>query len=149
VRVQRDDLTVRGADGKACDFRSFAYDPVALVATWVLAKPFAADRVRLELDGDAPGGATDAAGNYLADGDVVRTFDILPGDANGDGVVNAIDLAYVKRHLGTSTFDFEGYSILADLNGDGRTNALDVAAIKQRLGRRLPAAPTTDLLRAN
>ena len=52
--------------------------------------------------------------------------DILYGDVNGDGRVNALDMAYLARHFA----GWAGYETVgpgADVNGDGRINALDLA----------------------
>ncbi len=56
---------------------------------------------------------------------------VLPGDASGDGVINAIDITRVERivaHLDTIT---DG----ADANGDGAVNALDVTAVERIIAR--------------
>ena len=64
----------------------------------------------------------------------------LVGEANGDGRVNALDVAAVKRLLNTA-------STLAgrvDFNRDGRVNVLDVAVVKQNLGRSLAVPVVAD-----
>ena len=72
------------------------------------------------------------------------SINVLPGDVGGNGDVNAIDVAGVKRVLGRSYGDgFTGagsYYVSADVNADGRINALDVAAVKRNLGTSLPPA---------
>jgi serine-aspartate repeat-containing protein C/D/E len=153
VRLQRGDLRVIGAGGIAYAWRDFRYDPATFTATWTLAQPFGADRIRLELEGDAPAGVTDAVGNFLfgaaggtTAGDAVRTFNTLPGDATGDGRTNALDLAFVKRRLNRSAASGAAYSLFADLTGDGRTNALDLAVLRRHLNRRLPPASATAAL---
>jgi hypothetical protein len=144
VVVRADDLRVTGAAVPGYSFRDFRYDPATRTATWALDRPLDGDRLVLTLDGQAPGGITDAAGNYLrggpagAPGDDVRPATVLAGDVNGDGVVNALDVAFVKLRLNKTPAD-AGYTVFADVNGDARVNALDVAAVKQRLARRLPA----------
>ena len=53
------------------------------------------------------------------------------GDINGDNVINALDLASVKKHiLGISHIEGVG-TLSADVNRDGAINALDLAAIKK------------------
>ncbi len=58
---------------------------------------------------------------------------IIPGDINGDGTVNATDVAILRRHLA----DWEGYKVIneeaADVNNDGLINATDVALIRRYL----------------
>ena len=52
----------------------------------------------------------------------------LPGDANGDGTVNALDVVIIVNHifgLPTEKFVFDN----ADVNGDGVVDALDIVII--------------------
>ncbi len=61
--------------------------------------------------------------------------EILYGDVNGNGSVNALDVRDLKRHLAS----WEGYEAdvlnmaAADVNGNGSANALDVRDIKRHL----------------
>jgi hypothetical protein len=64
-----------------------------------------------------------------------ETGDISP---TSELVVNALDLAAVKRNLTTATVLVTSQY---DFNKDGRINALDVAAVKRTLTRRLPLSP--------
>ena len=63
--------------------------------------------------------------------DLVANFEAevgLPGDANGDGMVNALDIVIIVNHIfGTTPEEFVFDN--ADLNGDGVINALDLVAI--------------------
>ncbi|MBQ8203189.1 MAG: SH3 domain-containing protein [Clostridia bacterium] len=55
------------------------------------------------------------------------------GDTNGDNVVNALDLAAVKKHILKIT-TIEGFGLRsADVNSDGAINALDLALIKKHI----------------
>ena len=70
------------------------------------------------------------------------SFGNLIGDADGNSRINALDVAAVKRALGTtpdvtSRFDF---------NRDGRINALDIAVLKQNLGSLLAPPGEDELL---
>jgi hypothetical protein len=56
------------------------------------------------------------------------------GDNPAAALVNALDLAAVKRALGTAA----PVGSTLDINRDGRVSALDLAAVKQNLGRGLP-----------
>ena len=61
------------------------------------------------------------------DVDLVANFK-LPGDANGDGTVNALDVVIIVNHifgLPTEKFVFDN----ADVNGDGVVDALDIVII--------------------
>jgi Dockerin type I domain len=60
------------------------------------------------------------------------TVRAVPGDRNGDGVVNCADLAVVKaafgRRLGQSEYDPR-----ADVNGDGVVNIVDLSTVARAL----------------
>jgi len=61
----------------------------------------------------------------------------VPGDLNGDGVVNCADLAIVKASFGKKTGQ-AGFDPRADVNGDGIVNILDLSTV----ARQLPAGKT-------
>jgi hypothetical protein len=159
VTVDQSDLVVRGVTVPTYATTAFAYDPVARTATWTLAQTVFNDKLLLDLDGDAPNGVKDAAGDYLdgewlqgadsfpsgngvSGGDFEYRINVLTADSNRDGAVNALDLAYVKLRINrTASSPGEGagaYSVFADVNTDGRINALDLGIVKGRLNRRLP-----------
>ena len=52
----------------------------------------------------------------------------IPGDANGDGGVNILDLTFIASHLGQ---DLD----TADVNGDGTVNILDLVFTATKMGR--------------
>jgi trimeric autotransporter adhesin len=123
------------------------------------AAPIAADRVTIVLGEEI----TDLAGNPL-DGEIatpsfgsvpsgdgmpgglaVLRYDILKGDANGDGLTNPVDVALVVGALGACVGDPD-FDVGADLNNDGCVNVLDVQIVLSGQGGSLPpldgAAPT-------
>lgn len=51
----------------------------------------------------------------------------VPGDANGDGAVNALDLSILLSHYGQTT-------TTADFNGDGAVNATDLSILLSHYG---------------
>jgi hypothetical protein len=64
-----------------------------------------------------------------------RRIDVLPGDANDDGVVNAQDLAVVRNDfaaLGST------YNIFDDINGDGTVDINDTNLVGRFIGKKLP-----------
>jgi hypothetical protein len=62
---------------------------------------------------------------------------ILIGDTNGNGTVNAADIAQTKGRLGQAV---TAANFRSDVNGNCAINAADVAIIKQNSGT---AAPLT------
>ncbi len=67
-----------------------------------------------------------------------RRLDVLPGDANDDGVVNAQDLVTVRN-------DFASlggvYNIFDDINGDGVVDIGDTNLVGRFIGKKLPSLP--------
>jgi len=58
----------------------------------------------------------------------------LEGDANGDCVVNILDLIKIRNLLGADVES--GDNSKADVNKDGRINILDMVYVRNRLGNR-------------
>ena len=65
------------------------------------------------------------------------TITSVPGDVNGDGVVNCLDLALVKAAFGQKRGQ-PGYNAAADVNRDGVVNILDLSYV----ARLVPAGTT-------
>jgi hypothetical protein len=68
-------------------------------------------------------------------GDLVVPVNILAGDVNGNGAVNASDVALAKSRSGQPV---DGTSFKSDVNANGSCNASDVALIKSKAGTGLP-----------
>jgi hypothetical protein len=60
----------------------------------------------------------------------------LYGDANGDGDVDAADVALFRTTFGKSAGD-AGFSPFFDFNGDGKIDAFDLQQLRSRLGARI------------
>jgi Dockerin type I domain len=56
----------------------------------------------------------------------------VPGDVNGDGVVNCVDLDIVKASFGKKVGQL-GFDPRADVNGDGIVNILDLSSVARQL----------------
>jgi hypothetical protein len=54
----------------------------------------------------------------------------LPGDANGDGVVDAVDYIAVKQHIGTTT---GATTADGDFDGDGDVDWADLSTLTAAL----------------
>ena len=141
----------------------FAYDGETHTATWTLAQPIANDRVQIrlerdvdlnpsvpswwwlaaptpdvELDGEWSSGSSDfPSGDGLPGGDFLFSINVLPGDADRDGVVLADDFAAVKQRF-FATPSGPSYSIFQDIDGSGSILAADFSAVKANFFRRLP-----------
>jgi len=74
---------------------------------------------------------TDVAGNPLASpytwSFTTRTLECIPGDANEDGSVNALDITKVERIIALLDPETCG----ADANEDGSVNALDITKVER------------------
>jgi len=79
--------------------------------------------------------ATDAASSpnttleadYATDTFTVEPPAVVPGDANGDGLVNALDITKVERIIAMLDAETPG----ADANVDGLVNALDITKVER------------------
>ncbi len=127
---------------------SVSYDPVTFMATVELSTPLSFNKFRLSIADSL----TDTIGNPL-DGDLAGgaggifnfRFDVLPGDANGDGRVNGADLtpfsAAFNSQVGQANF-----APFANWNGDIRVNGADLAVFSAFFNQRIdslsdPGAP--------
>jgi hypothetical protein len=129
VNVQADDLRVAGVRVSRYGLKSFAYDPNTLMATWTLAAPIGLDKVALDF---ANGTGTDLAGNRLAV--PLLRLDVVPGDVDGSGRVDAFDTLGVKASQGANAAWTYGYPWLLDVDGNGRIDAFDTLSVKAKQG---------------
>ena len=60
----------------------------------------------------------------------IEIRDILPGDANGDGVVDTLDITRLRRYLAEESVDL---SSGADMNGDGAVDIEDLTCLRRYL----------------
>ena len=61
----------------------------------------------------------------------VEVLDRIPGDTNGDGVVNVFDLLRLKKHLAGSSVEIN--LLNADVTGDGKVDVFDLLRLKKYL----------------
>jgi hypothetical protein len=120
--LTNDDITVLGISG-------INYGPVTVSGsgrsyTITLANPInQADRVTIVI------------GNMLI-GAINRRIDVLPGDVNDDGIVNAQDIVLIRNVIQKT-----GDPLMigrADIDGNGVVNVTDYLAARKKLGSHLP-----------
>ena len=143
VNVQLGSLTVTGQAVPKYAIAGFSYDPTTFTAVWTLSQPFGADHVQVHLSATGPSAVTDQAGQALdgewtngasawpsgdgiPGGDFQFSFNVLPGDVNQDGIVNAQDLALLSSGWMKS-------GVTGDINGDNIVNGQDLAVISAKL----------------
>jgi subtilisin-like proprotein convertase family protein len=116
---------------------TMTYNPVTHTATLKISATttFGLDKVTLGVLSnsathtgvqDNPGGAP---GNYLTGGNFSFTFSVLPGDVDGNGVVNVIDALAIRTDMVAGVYD-----IFADLNGDGVVDDNDFNIARSKNG---------------
>ncbi len=146
----------------------FEYSGVTWTATWTLLAPIAADRLLLQLNG-AAGGVTSVAsgmlldgewkdgtsiysGNGTAGGNLAFRFNVLPGDASGNGSVQANDVVLL-RNAQSCMPGHMSYFCTYDVNGSGAVTSADLVLTRNRQGISLPTgaiysvADAADLVR--
>jgi VCBS repeat-containing protein len=124
VDVDAGDLTLAALGGGSVTTTFGGFNATTRTATWTFGA-LAKDRYSLRLSGTVQ----DLAGNALG-ADWARSFAVLPGDFDGNGVVNATDVSGVKGQKGKANAN-------ADINGDGVVNDADTARVTANLGQRL------------
>lgn len=65
-----------------------------------------------------------SAGEYVV---MAGRYSDLSGDSNNDGMINAIDVSDILKHI--TGISASANIQMADFNGDGTVNALDASAI--------------------
>jgi hypothetical protein len=148
VDVQKESLTVTGLTG-SYSFSGFSYSSTTFTAVWTLSTPLGADKLTIDLQSSGPNAVTDTTGHALdgewsnqtssypsgngqPGGDFQFAFNVLPGDLNQDGIVNAQDLALTSSNWLSSQSS-------GDANGDGIVNAQDLATVSSNWLATLPA----------
>ncbi len=131
VAVNMGQLSLTGANGKSYGFAGLRYSPKTDDATWTLPSALGVDRLMMALDGE-----TFAADPTIVVNPFATKFAVLPGDFNGDGVVNSQDMVGVRNQMqGVGDPSMIGW---ADLDGNGVVDLNDYNAVRQNIGKRLP-----------
>jgi hypothetical protein len=154
--LQREDLVVKGLNTPTYATSGFTYDAATRTGVWTLATPVTRDKINLvlddallpTLDGEWATGKAFPSGDGTPGGDFAFRINVLRGDANQDGAVNALDLGQLKAKLNRTATNpgagATGYSVFADLNADGQINALDLGFAKLHLNDKFSPGPTPE-----
>jgi hypothetical protein len=135
VAVAQGNLALTGVNIPSYATNGFSYIANTRTARWTFPTALGADRLIFTLDGHSGAGVKDVSGNLLTGGDFLKSLAILPGDHNGDGVVNTQDLLGVRNEMpgfGSPPTSF------GDINGDGVVDINDYNVVKRKIGTRLP-----------
>ncbi len=98
--------------------------------TWHLEQPLPAGTTFVTI-GSAFGSrvpVTDLIGNVMSP--MTTQIRVLPGDANGDGIVNLADFGTLRSLFGTT----DGSGLFADFNNDGRVDLADFGILRGSFG---------------
>ena len=162
VTVAQTDLALTGINTALFTTNAFSYDSTTFTATWTLAQAIGADKLLIDLNADGSSPIVDATGNRLdgewtnptsttqasssvfpsgngiMGGNFLFRFNVLPGDVDQSGVVQAYDGLMVDGALGAAAGSGI-YTIFKDVNGDGQITADDATLVRNTLGNVLPA----------
>lgn len=154
VNIEADDLDIiikprssGSADAAAsahADIIAFTLADDGRTATWTISRTISrAAEVDLRIRDKDISAATDDDSNQ-DDNPSNRAFDfdfdVVPGDVNRNGVVNATDLVMTRNRVGRAV-SAQGnsapfYSPFVDVDGDGVINASDLVLVRNRIGNR-------------
>ena len=135
---------------------AYSYNSTTHVAQWVYHSSLTTDKYLLNIPSTAvtstasgqalDGEFVNGSGNLLPSGDATTggdfnfRFNILPGDVDQNGAVNALDGANVHQHL-LQYANQTGYNPLFDTYGKGAITGIDFTTVQTAL---FSALPNTD-----
>ena len=64
-------------------------------------------------------------------GGTIEVLDYTPGDVNGDGTINGVDVSTLRKYIVGDPVDVNPKS--GDVNGDGRVNGVDVVILRRQI----------------
>ena len=160
VVVDKADLLLSGVNTAAYNVSgsTFSYNSSTFTATWTLPQFIGSDKLLLQLNADGgnpiedsasnrldgdwtnptittqPSSSTYPSGNGTAGGNFLFRFNVLPGDATGNGTVDTGDLTILSGHWKQSGL------LAGDFNGDGVVNTGDLTLLSGNWRTSLPSA---------
>ena len=162
VNINTADLALVGssdlASPPALSTASFSYNSATFTAQWIYHSSLTNDKYLLDipsaavtskasgqaLDGEFVNGSGNLlpSGDATAGGDFNFQFNILPGDVDQNGAVNALDGANVRLHF-LQYANMAGYNPLFDTYGKGAITGIDLATVQNALFTALPNSDPT------
>jgi hypothetical protein len=124
VSVTGADLTLATVGGSPVQTAFGGFNPTTNSASWTFAD-LGANRFSLQVAGTIADLSLNSIGTTWG-----RTFAVLPGDFDGNGLVNSTDFDKVKGQKGK-------VNVFADVNGDGVVNDQDTASVTAHMSTRL------------
>jgi subtilisin-like proprotein convertase family protein len=119
---------VGGATGNVT--LAFSYDAASRTATWTSATALVIDRYTMQLDA----ALVKDASNNLMGANWAKAFAVLPGDFDGNGVVDDLDFAGIQANYSKVGKPVNRF---ADIDGSGFVDATDLAVALGNRSRRV------------
>ncbi len=146
--VAQNDLALYGVNVPDYDIADFSYNSDNFTATWTLAEPIDTDSLWISVADtvqDPAGNALDGewqnahsafpSGDGTPGGHFSFAINVLPGDADGDGIVGPADASTMAANWG----DTGASCAPGDFTGDGAVNADDTVVLASHWGVQLPS----------
>ncbi len=131
VSLGQGSLLVTGLNVPRYGIIGFNFNASTNTATWVLNRTVGIDRLRLTLRANR---IRDLSNNILGASDILYGVRVLPGDFDGNRVVDNRDVRGVRQAIPASAPPLN--KIFADINGDGSVTSQDIEEVNRRLGTR-------------
>lgn len=115
-------------------FANYSQDDVFATLTFDVADTASADTVTtisVTYDAEDIYDVDETNVNFFCDDGIITLIDYIPGDINGDGVVNPKDTTRLMRYL--AKWDVEVNEAALDVNGDGVVNTKDTTRLMRYL----------------
>jgi len=130
VTVSLRQLSLTGVNVPNYNFSGVTYNPSTDDATFTLPSALGVDHLMMALNAVAFAGDPTISANPFG-----AKFAVLPGDFNGDGVVNSQDMVGVRNEMqGTGDPTLIGW---ANLDGNGVVDINDYNAVRKWVGKHL------------
>jgi hypothetical protein len=110
--------------------RTFDAATNTTTATWTFSGPMEADPLLIDVHSSIAGGPAAGATGGVIGGDFVLPVIFLPGDVNGDRIVDALDQTLFSAALGQPVTGLSRF----DFDGNGTVDAADQAVLTAHMG---------------